>query len=848
MTQSQNVASGAVSGLNPLSYLNQNQPATVLYVRQSRAPTTTDRRYKLGTIWGDTTNDVSYQLGSIVNAAAQWIVLGPGTSDVDQMAGDSGTATPAAGVITIAGGTGVTTSAAGSTVTINAAAGQAPITEFVVDAGGSADYTTVQAGINAANSAGGGLVFVRPGTFTEDLTLFDNITIWGDSEFTTTIAGTHTPPASGNVNFFRLTLSDATAIFSTAAASSVSLVIEDSTFSVTNGFAFDLVNWTGSIFLNDIGNTGTNDGFINNTGGGNLFLFNGTFGMGTGQTMITSGTVEMFSVDVFCPVSFQTGSSVTIDVSFFEEAVTLANNATGTIYNSRFSAGAASAITMSSSGNWKISGVTIDSSNAGAIAGSGAGTLTLGQLSFMDSAVIATTLTLDPEGREAPMTRYVVDGSGEGDYVTVQAAITAANAAGGGGVFIRPGSFTEDLTLFDGVDLWCAPGSVTIAGTHIPPASGTVNVTGFILSDATAIFSSAAAGTTVLTLSDCFISVTNGFIFDLVNWTGELLMDNCGESSTDDGVVNNTGGVLIKFINSEIGAGTGQTMTLTGNANVRFDTCNINCPVNIAGSGTLTIQNGVKFASTLTIGGSKVTSSINSSFQGAITFSGSSSGSMYTGSISSGAAAALTMSSSGGWILSDLAITSSNSPAVDGAGAGTLTIGALSFQDNSEVAATLTTSLQETLTGTSLATTFDTNVVAAAVTLTGTTLAADGTDANITLTATPKGTGSFTVSSGNLVLGAVATQVEMNGGAATDFIGQATLTAGVVTISNTNIATTDRILLARSAVNASTAIGQPVTSISAATSFTITSVQDASPGTTETNDVSTFDYVITREN
>jgi len=43
---------------------------------------------------------------------------------------------------------------------------------------------------------------------------------------------------------------------------------------------------------------------------------------------------------------------------------------------------------------------------------------------------------------------------------------------------------------------------------------------------------------------------------------------------------------------------------------------------------------------------------------------------------------------------------------------------------------------------TSLATTFDTNVAAAGVTVSGTTIAADGTDANIDITMTPKGTGT----------------------------------------------------------------------------------------------------------
>lgn len=45
------------------------------------------------------------------------------------------------------------------------------------------------------------------------------------------------------------------------------------------------------------------------------------------------------------------------------------------------------------------------------------------------------------------------------------------------------------------------------------------------------------------------------------------------------------------------------------------------------------------------------------------------------------------------------------------------------------------------------ATTFDTNVAAAGVTLAGTTLAADGTDANIDITLTPKGTGDVVTTS-----------------------------------------------------------------------------------------------------
>lgn len=118
-----------------------------------------------------------------------------------------------------------------------------------------------------------------------------------------------------------------------------------------------------------------------------------------------------------------------------------------------------------------------------------------------------------------------------------------------------------------------------------------------------------------------------------------------------------------------------------------------------------------------------------------------------------------------------------------------------------------------------------------------------GTDVLVKMDETNK---DFEVSQGNLIIGAVAKQLQMNGGAATDFIGQGTLVAGTVTIANTNIAAGDRILVTRSALNASPALGHLITTISAGASFTV-AAYDAT-GSAATTDVSSFDYFIVREN
>lgn len=100
---------------------------------------------------------------------------------------------------------------------------------------------------------------------------------------------------------------------------------------------------------------------------------------------------------------------------------------------------------------------------------------------------------------------------------------------------------------------------------------------------------------------------------------------------------------------------------------------------------------------------------------------------------------------------------------------------------------------------------------------------------------------------GNLSLTQSGSQIRMKGGAVTDFIGTATLAAGTVTIANTNIAATDRIIPIRISANGSTTLGILTYTISAGASFTITSVILGTPASTQTADTSTIWYMIVRQ-
>lgn len=80
------------------------------------------------------------------------------------------------------------------------------------------------------------------------------------------------------------------------------------------------------------------------------------------------------------------------------------------------------------------------------------------------------------------------------------------------------------------------------------------------------------------------------------------------------------------------------------------------------------------------------------------------------------------------------------------------------------------------------------------------------------------------------------------GGAPT--IGSATLVGGTITVTTTASDVTSYIMLTRTAVNSSTSLGELRVSNKSANQFTVVSATIGTPATTETGDLSTFDWVV----
>lgn len=129
------------------------------------------------------------------------------------------------------------------------------------------------------------------------------------------------------------------------------------------------------------------------------------------------------------------------------------------------------------------------------------------------------------------------------------------------------------------------------------------------------------------------------------------------------------------------------------------------------------------------------------------------------------------------------------------------------------------------------------------------TIAAPDSGVGLTITAGGETitAGNLTMTAGNVIINGAAQQLQCHGGAATDFIGQATLALGTATVLNTNIAAGDRVFLTRSSLNGSTGLGELVVTITPATSFVITSVDVSDGSTTIVADTSIVDYFIVRQ-
>jgi hypothetical protein len=254
-------------------------------------------------------------------------------------------------------------------------------------------YQTIQAAVNAAMAVGGGIVLIRSGTYTEDLTLYNNVHLEGTGERRVTIEGTHAIPAVGRIDFENIVFQDPNAILLSAAIGTTLIFFHNCSFIIANGFIANLPNWTSLISFDSCDTDSTEDGIVNFTSSAEVYIINSTLGAGTTQTMLANDLVSIQQSIIHCPTFF-TGSDVgTFIGDIFYRKMILSDNIVSSINNCIFDTGADPAIDASSTGLVSLSDVTINSAALTVIIGTG--TVQFGSITYLNGKDIAPGITRD---------------------------------------------------------------------------------------------------------------------------------------------------------------------------------------------------------------------------------------------------------------------------------------------------------------------------------------------------------------------------------------------------------------------------------------------------------------------
>lgn len=798
---------------------------------------------------GDTTKELAFSVGGITTATTRTITMDDRNIDLDavpdQVDTDAGSATPAAGILTIAGGTNLNSAGAGSTATVN-------LDDSITLAGSLDATTTVTAGTGLTVTANdidisSGSLNLPTTTSTVGQIVINAERVlhtYGNNTFIGRLAGNFTTTgaanfAFGGVSMPALTSGDGNASIGNATFQLLTSGSQNTAVGTIAGWQLD--TGSGNVLIGPTTNaptytTGTGTAY---TGAESYNLLINNLGVLGESNKIRIGTqgAGAYQQDA-CYIAGIYGVTPvgTLNVAYVDS-----NGQLGSVASLGVASGGTGVATLT---------------DHGVLLGSGAGAITATAVGATGEVIIGNT-GADPswlaagtdtyvltakgagvlpawEANSAINTTYHTDGGDateSGDAITIAGGtnITTAGAAATATINLDAAITltTVNATTFD---TNVAAAGVTLAGTSLL-ADGTdanidVNITakgtGHVIIDdlqLTTDLAVAEGGTGASTLTDHGILVgsdTSAITPLAVGATGETLMGSTGAdpawtgSPSFSGSVTAATGLTVTANDVVITAGNltlpDTTNTPTGtiefggtpyihnygnganNGNIFFGHSSGNFTLTTATAiGNVAIGHKTMFSLTtgiyntaigwqslnaLTSGDRNAACSFNSlsllqSGDRNTAFGNNCLVNLTTGSnniglgasagASNGAGDAYTGAESNNIVIgSGGVLGESNKIRIGVAGSGAYqqdacyiagiynvaptggTDGAVIIDSNGQLGSTLTPTLT-----TVNATTFDTNVAAAAVTLVGTTLAADGTDANIDITITPKGTGTI---------------------------------------------------------------------------------------------------------
>jgi len=362
---------------------------------------------RVGTLTAGTGVSITNGNGTIT------IGLSGGGTALEHLTGDTGGALNPDGSnnINIVGGTlsagtnASTTSGAGSTLTITSI----NTAKWIVDpTANRGTHQTIASAITAASS--GQTIFIRPGTYTENLTLKAGVNLTAfvcDAQNpNVTIVGKATYTSAGTVviSGIRLQTNSDFVLSLTGATASSTVILNGCYLNATNNTLLSNTKSAGPSTIacyNCFGDLTTTGIAYFSVTAGELSFQNCNFtntGSSTTASTFSAATASQ-STDIFCSniTNAMTSSSSSAFSLFSSEiigALILGSTNTHTIYSSLLIGGASSAASISVGAGLVIVNSTINSSNTNAL--TGAGSISYSGLAFTGSSSLINTTTQTP--------------------------------------------------------------------------------------------------------------------------------------------------------------------------------------------------------------------------------------------------------------------------------------------------------------------------------------------------------------------------------------------------------------------------------------------------------------------
>jgi|SRR5712671_1620865 len=218
--------------------------------------------------------------------------------------------------------------------------------------------------------------------------------------------------------------------------------------------------------------------------------------------------------------------------------------------------------------------------------------------------------------------KFIVDASAaNGTHTTIATALTSASSSDT--IFIRPGTYTENLTLKAGVNLAAYTGdemtpNVTIVGKATMSTAGTVTISNIRLqtnSDFFLVVSGSAAS--IVSLENCYLNCSNntGISYTSSGVTSLIQIISCFGNLATTGIAlfASSGSGLISFVYSEIANSGGSSTNNTASAGIiTVDHSLFSNPITTSSTGALAflhsrIDSAAQNTTALTLGGSGTT-------------------------------------------------------------------------------------------------------------------------------------------------------------------------------------------------------------------------------------------------